>query len=79
MSSSAEYGEPPRKIGVVSPTRRLNSRATRSGSVARPALGGLTGEHRVGVAHEHDRRDRELRLPSVATSVWPSRQVAAAV
>ena len=32
MSASAPYGVPPRMIGVGSPSRRLNSRAVRSGS-----------------------------------------------
>jgi hypothetical protein len=34
ISASAEYGVPPTMIGVGSPRRRLNSRATRSGSLA---------------------------------------------
>jgi hypothetical protein len=34
VSSSAECGAPPSKIGAGSPIRRLNCRATRSGSVS---------------------------------------------
>ena len=34
MRASGDQGWPPRSTGVVSPIRRLNSRATRSASVA---------------------------------------------
>lgn len=34
VSASAEYGAPPSRIGMLSPNRRLNSRATRCGSVS---------------------------------------------
>ena len=34
VSASADWGTPPSRIGVVSPMRRLNSRATRCGSVS---------------------------------------------
>ena len=44
MSSSADTGEPPSSSGVGSPTRRLNSRATRWGCGHRPPGGGLAHE-----------------------------------
>ena len=57
ISASAEYGTPPSRIGVVSPRRRLNSRATRCGSVSAAAVRRLAGQERLVLAQQHDRRD----------------------
>ena len=78
MHSSADTGVPPSSSGVGSPTRRLNSRATRWGSViARRAAGSPTRKRSV-VRHTTD-GTAWRRVPSVAVSTRPSRPMAAAV
>ncbi len=79
MSISAAYGVPPRMIGVGSPTRRLNSRATRPGSdvarrvAASPTRISPSSRRKTTVGTDAD------RLPRVNASTTPPRSDAAAV
>src|SRR3954452_8387515 len=58
LSCSAEYGEPPTRIGVVSPMRRLNSRTTRGASLAaRRAAAVPTSRFLSGPSHRTDGTD----------------------
>ena len=65
MSASAAHGAPPRMSGVGSPTRRLNSRARRSGSVApRRSAASPTSTVPSAVTNTTDGIDT-VRLPRV--------------
>lgn len=79
VSTSAGYGVPPSIIGVGSPIRRLNSRATRSGSLRARRLAGSP----VRIVSSDFKKMTEgivgARLPSEQISSWPSRCTAAAV
>src|SRR5690606_4466074 len=79
MSCSAEYGTPPRMIGVVSPSRRLNSRDTRCGSDMPRRL--AASPVRMVSSSRSSTTDgmTGARLPREAISACPSRHTAAAV
>jgi hypothetical protein len=79
ISISAAYGVPPRMMGVGSPTRRLNSRATRPGSVvARRVAASPTRISPSSRRNTTDGTEAE-RLPRVSASTTPPRSAAAAV
>jgi NAD-specific glutamate dehydrogenase len=78
ISSSAATGDPPSSSGVGSPTRRLNSRATRWGSVtARRAAGSPT--RNCSPARYTTVGTDTLRVPSPTASARACRPTAAAV
>src|SRR5262245_31071093 len=79
IRASAEYGVPPSISGVVSPTPRLNSRATRFGSV-RPRRLAASPVRKVSSERSSTTDGMAApRPPRDAICARPSRQVAAAV
>ena len=78
-SISAAIGVPPSTSGVGSPMRRLNSRATRRGSVTARRAAASPITTRPSVARYATEGTATLWLPSVTASARPSRAIAAAV
>ncbi len=80
LSCSAEYGDPPTRIGVVSPMRRLNSRTTRGASLAaRRAAAVPTSMFLSGPSHRTDGTDVPWCSNVTICGSLPSRTTAAAV
>ena len=79
VNASAEYGEPPRSTGVLSPNRRLNSRATRPGSINARRLAASPISSESSARNSNTEGITAVRVPSEQISAQPSRQTAAAV